>query len=175
MILFSWLCCRADKICPPANGLVCIRTRNVDRVGSRRKGKTMKARLAIYKGSKVDLAFPLTEAVTVIGRDANNMVQLPHPRVSKRHALVHAKGNKWTIEDAESTNGITVNGARVKRADLKDGDRINIGPFELVFEAAATGDWVPSHVIEMSSEVTHRTISQAPDSLPGKSGGTRRV
>lgn len=122
----------------------------------------MKARLAIYKGMRVDLAFPLTETVTGIGRDADNMIQLPDPKVSKRHAVVHACGTAWTIEDMHSTNGIAVNGARVQKADLKDGDRIHIGPFELVFETSAGDDWVPSHVIDMSTKVTERTLVQGP-------------
>ena len=122
----------------------------------------MKARLAIYKGMRVDLAFPLTETVTGIGRDADNMIQLPDPKVSKRHAVVHAHGHAWSIEDMNSTNGVTVNGVRVQKADLKDGDRIHIGPFELVFEASAGNDWVPSHVIDMSTKVSERTIVQGP-------------
>ena len=133
----------------------------------------MNARLAIYKGMRVDLAFPLTESVTGIGRDADNMIQLPDPKVSKRHAAVHAHGSAWTIEDTNSTNGLTVNGAKVKRAELKDGDRIHIGPFELVFEASAGGDWVPSHVIDMSTRVSERTIAQDPGGPAPGSGGRR--
>lgn len=124
----------------------------------------MRARLAIYKGMRVDLAFPLTESVTGIGRDADNMIQLPDPKVSKRHAVVHSRGGVWSIEDLHSTNGVTVNGGRVQKADLKDGDRIHIGPFELVFEASAGNDWVPSHVIDMSTKVSERTIVAGPDS-----------
>jgi len=133
----------------------------------------MKARMAIYKGAKLDLAFPLTESVTMIGRDADNLIQLSDPKVSKRHALVHAKGHVWTIEDMNSTNGIAVNGARVKRAELKNGDKVHIGPFDLVFESAG-GDWVPSHVIDMSTNVTQRTITQGPDSPTARIGDNRR-
>jgi len=131
----------------------------------------MKARLAIYKGLRVDLAFPLTESVTGIGRDADNMIQLPDPKVSKHHAVVHSRGGAWSIEDMHSTNGVTVNGVRDQKADLKDGDRIHIGPFELVFEASAGGDWVPSHVIDMSTKVSERTIVAGPDSPPAGGRG----
>jgi pSer/pThr/pTyr-binding forkhead associated (FHA) protein len=123
----------------------------------------MKARLAIYKGMRVDLAFPLVESITAIGRDSDNLIQLPDPKVSKRHAVVHAHGGVWSIEDMHSTNGVTVNGVRVQKADLKDGDRIHIGPFELVFEASVGGDWVPSHVIDMSTKVSERTLVQGPE------------
>ena len=131
----------------------------------------MKARLAIYKGAKIDLAFPVAESITAIGRDADNAVQLTDPQVSKRHAVIHAKGNAWTIEDANSTNGITVNGVRVKHADLKNGDKIRIGPFDLVFESNVTGEWVPSLVIDLSSKAAQQTIPQAPEH---PMGGERR-
>ena len=134
---------------------------------------SMKARLAIYKGAKLDLAFPVTETVTTIGRDADNPVQLPDPQVSKRHAAIHAHGDTWTIEDLNSTNGIKVNGTRVPRATLKNNDRIRIGPFDLVFEAAA-GDWVPTYEIDLSSKAAQQTIFQTRDQAPGGSDGSHR-
>ena len=130
----------------------------------------MKARLAIYKGAKVDLAFPITESITAIGRDADNLIQLPDPKVSKHHAVIHAKGNSWTIEDMGSTNGLKVNGVRMKSIELKDGDQIHIGPFDLVFESSATGDWVPSHIIDMSAQASMRTIPHDPENPIGKFG-----
>lgn len=123
----------------------------------------MKARLAIYKGAKLDLAFPVTDSVTAIGRDADNAVQLPDPQVSKRHAVIHAHGDTWTIEDLQSTNGIKVNGTRVPRAALKNGDRVHIGPFDLVFETDAAGDWVPTYEIDLSSQVAQQTLFQDRD------------
>lgn len=122
----------------------------------------MDARLAIYKGTKLDRAFPLGGRSTAIGRDADNPVQLLDPKVSKRHAVIRAKGEAWTIEDAGSTNGLTVNGARAKSAELKHGDRIGIGPFRLVFETEVDGEWVPTHVIDMTSKAIGQTISQEP-------------
>ena len=124
----------------------------------------MKARLAIYKGAKLDLSFPLAETASTIGRDAGNAIQLPDPEVSKRHAVVRAQGEAWLIEDTDSTNGLTVNGARVKRADLKEGDRIRIGPFDLIFECSATGEWTSSLVIDLSSKVAGQTIPHDPGS-----------
>lgn len=130
----------------------------------------MKARLAIYKGTKVDLAFPIAERLTAIGRDADNAIQLTGPEVSKHHAVIHTKDNAWIIEDTNSTNGVVVNGARVKRADLKNGDKIRIGPFELIFETNVAGEWVPSLVIDLSSKAVHQTMPQAPRGASAKLG-----
>lgn len=130
----------------------------------------MKARLAIYNGAKVDLAFPIGETITAIGRDADNAVQLTDREVSKHHAVIHTKGDAWTIEDSNSTNGVTVNGARVTRANLKNGDKIRIGPFELIFETNVTGEWVPSLVIDLSAKAGQQTMPQAPESPTAKFG-----
>ena len=120
----------------------------------------MKVRLVTYKGDDVDLAFSLPESGASIGREPGNLIQLPDPKVSKQHAFVGMSGGGWTIEDLRSTNGTLVNGARVKTARLKVGDRVGIGPFELVFQTHVDGeDWLPSHVIDLSSRAVQRTLS----------------
>lgn len=134
----------------------------------------MNARLAIYKGTKLDRAFPLGGIITTIGREDGNAIQLLDPQVSKHHAVLRCKGNLWTIEDAESTNGLTVNGVRVPRAELNHGDKIRIGPFHLVFETDVGGEWVPTHIIDMTSKAVGQTIPQEPGSPPWKPGGDRR-
>ena len=131
----------------------------------------MNARLAVYKGAKLDQAIPLTESSTTIGRDDGNSVLLADPEVSKRHAVIHAKAGTWTIEDLHSTNGIKVNEERATRAELKNGDRIRIGPFDLVFESDASGDWVPTIAMDLSSKVGLRTIAQGPANPPSGFGG----
>jgi general secretion pathway protein A len=119
----------------------------------------MKTRLATYHGGKVDLAFPLQGPRVTIGREADNQIQLPHEKVSKHHAQLLAAAAGWSIEDLQSTNGVFVNGQKVPRAELKDGDRVKIGPFELYFELnVPSDDWVPSHIIDLSSEVHQHTI-----------------
>lgn len=124
----------------------------------------MKARLAVLKDGRLDYGYPLNETLTTIGRDAGNLVQLPHVEVSKRHAIIHAKDGGWAIEDLKSTNGVQVNGAPVTRTALKNGDRIRIGPFEIVFETGPDdAEWAPTFVIDMSTKVNLNTMVQDRD------------
>ena len=119
----------------------------------------MKTRLVSYRGGKIDLMFPIQGARVTIGREADNMVQLPHEKVSKHHAVILPAKDGWEIKDLQSTNGVLVNGKQVSHAQLKDGDRVKIGPFEFYFETnVPSDDWVPSHIIDMSSEVHLKTI-----------------
>ena len=64
----------------------------------------------------------------VIGRGAAAEVQLPDEGVSRRHALlVHSRGH-YFIQDLDSSNGTFLEGRRVRRAPLMEGDLIQFGP-----------------------------------------------
>ncbi|MCB9556751.1 MAG: FHA domain-containing protein [Deltaproteobacteria bacterium] len=64
----------------------------------------------------------------LIGRDRNAVIRLPIPQVSRRHArVVRTIAGEWVVEDLGSRNGTTVNGKRIKRQQLKFGDRIQVG------------------------------------------------
>lgn len=53
--------------------------------------------------------------------------------VSRHHATILREKEGWFIEDAGSRNGTYVNGEKVSRNRLGDGDRIDLGPFLLRF------------------------------------------
>jgi hypothetical protein len=69
----------------------------------------------------------------VVGRSKECDIQLADPNVSRRHAEVRQEGASYWLVDLDSTNGIEVNGRRLKRAKLESGDRVTIGATELVF------------------------------------------
>ena len=69
----------------------------------------------------------------VIGRSKDCDIQLADANVSRRHAEVRQEGASFWIVDLDSTNGIEVNGRRLKRAKLEDGDRVTLGATELRF------------------------------------------
>ena len=62
-----------------------------------------------------------------IGRDASCEICVDDPHVSRVHAVVAAVGNDIVIRDLESTNGVFVNGNKVKEHKLLDGDKVLVG------------------------------------------------
>jgi hypothetical protein len=70
----------------------------------------------------------------MIGRGKECDIQVLDPNVSRRHAELRQEGTAYWIVDLDSTNGVEVNGKRLKRAQLENGDRITLGSSELVFE-----------------------------------------
>jgi hypothetical protein len=64
---------------------------------------------------------------TRIGRGSDNELVLDTKHISRYHAVLLAGPVHTSIEDLNSTNGVFVNGKRVARQVLKDGDRVTIG------------------------------------------------
>lgn len=69
----------------------------------------------------------------VIGRSRDCDIQLADTNVSRRHAELRQEGASYWIVDLGSTNGLEVNGKRVKRAKLSDGDTITVGSTAVTF------------------------------------------
>jgi len=74
---------------------------------------------------------------TVIGRSQGCDIRLGDTNISRRHAELRQQGTSYWIVDLGSTNGVEVNGSRVERAKLEDGDTVTLGETELVFSRAA--------------------------------------
>jgi hypothetical protein len=78
--------------------------------------------------------FPISRGTPIsIGRSPSNSIVLPVPQVSREHARIEWEACAFVIADRGSTNGTFVNGIQVHRRELNHGDRVGIGPFELVF------------------------------------------
>ena len=56
--------------------------------------------------------------------------------VSRCHCRLTAGISELEVLDLDSTNGTFVNGMRVERASLKDGDRLGIGRVELTISCS---------------------------------------
>ena len=70
----------------------------------------------------------------VLGRSRDCDIQLADANVSRRHAELRQEGASYWIVDLGSTNGMEVNGKRVKRAKLEEGDTITLGSTEITFD-----------------------------------------
>lgn len=69
----------------------------------------------------------ITQSPFTLGRQGDNDLVLLDHRISRRHARVIREEDGYVLEDAQSRHGTYVNGERVDRRLLKDGDRIGLG------------------------------------------------
>ena len=71
----------------------------------------------------------------MLGRSRDADVVLEDPNVSRRHAEVRPSGGSWIVRDLGSTNGVKVNGRRIKaRSRCAPGDTIELGTARVTFE-----------------------------------------
>ena len=73
----------------------------------------------------------------LIGRSRECDIQLADANVSRRHAEIRQEGTTFWVVDLDSTNGVEVNGRRLKRAKLEDGDRLVMGSTQMTFRRGA--------------------------------------
>ncbi len=70
----------------------------------------------------------------VLGRGEAASAILPHPSVSRSHAVIRGAAGHWEIEDAGSRSGSYLNGRHFQREELVLGDVLQIGPFAFRFD-----------------------------------------
>ncbi|MCL1907563.1 MAG: DUF3662 domain-containing protein [Propionibacteriaceae bacterium] len=82
---------------------------------------------------------PLTPPGFTVGRGGDADLRINDPGISRVHAQFVVTGTGPTlsvhIQDLNSTNGILVDGRKVKEAELSDGSRIDIGKTQMLVYA----------------------------------------
>ena len=94
-----------------------------------------RARLALLDGEAVAREFPVKPGISTVGRLPQSDIHLPTPDVSRRHAQLVFGEDGCTIVDLGSENGVVVNGARIAKHLLADGDVVQLGKQRLRFLA----------------------------------------
>ncbi len=96
-------------------------------------------RLLIRTDGNTDYVHVLNRR-TRIGRAPDNDLQIDAKYISRNHAVLLAGPINTTIEDLGSTNGVFVNGKRITRQALKDGDKVTIGRTQFRYSVRALPD-----------------------------------
>jgi transcriptional regulator with AAA-type ATPase domain len=89
--------------------------------------------LCFLDSDRPGLRFPLSPGRTLIGRSDHNDLALPDPDISRVHAVLEVRDNRWWLLH-RGRHPTLVNGAPVDACPLNPGDRIQIGRFTAVLE-----------------------------------------
>ena len=103
-----------------------------------RDGLAVPGRYLAYEESGRHVVAPLAQEWTRIGRSLSADVRFDDATVSRRHALMVSEEGGVSVLDDRSLNGVLVNGKRVERSALADGDEITIGRHAIFFLDTAT-------------------------------------
>jgi pSer/pThr/pTyr-binding forkhead associated (FHA) protein len=98
------------------------------------------------------------EKTVTIGRLSDNVVVLDHPSVSSHHACVFSDGEQCIVEDLQSTNGTFVNGRRVARRTLRNGDVVLVGKHKIKFDQLANAQAAAPAGAESASPNNGETV-----------------
>ena len=126
------------------------------------------ADMALLRGSAGGTHRYVVQPGSLIGRDREKVqILLDHPHVSRVHARLTATGGRTMLDDLRSANGTYVNGRRIAQSvALKLGDRIDIGPYSLVFEDGALVSRSRSNNIELVSRGLNRIVKDRATGRP---------
>ncbi|WP_179435526.1 FHA domain-containing protein [Microbacterium pseudoresistens] len=94
------------------------------------------ALLLVRSGALAGARYLLDTEVTTTGRHPEADIFFDDVTVSRRHAEIIRTGTAFEIVDQRSLNGTYVNGERVDRGALGNGDELRIGKFRLNFFAS---------------------------------------
>ncbi len=91
-------------------------------------------RLRTIEGMPPDGVYSIVEK-SRIGRSEECEILLADPSVSRAHAIVEVDSGEPMVRDLGSTNGTFVNGRRVERESLRNGDELLFGKTRMRFES----------------------------------------
>ncbi|MDP7036145.1 MAG: sigma 54-interacting transcriptional regulator, partial [Planctomycetota bacterium] len=94
----------------------------------------MTAFLILKNGEEETQTLQIAEEITTVGRGEENHLQIHDIKSSRNHCHLERHNQKYKLVDLESQNGTRVNGLRVNKKMLDDGDEIQIGKTVIFFE-----------------------------------------
>ncbi len=98
------------------------------------------SRLSIFRGDELLAEHVLMRAVVGLGRHPENDIVLDDRTLSRFHARVERRGDRYVVIDLGAQNGVHLNGQRITgESDLTPGDRIGLGRYVAIFDAPSAG------------------------------------
>jgi ABC transport system ATP-binding/permease protein len=123
------------------------------------------SRLLLYRAARrrpvVLKDVELNRPVITLGRAPDNNVPLNHPTVSQYHAEIRKNGETFELVDKDSTNGVFVNGARVKKQVLRERDRISLGAIQLIFDGSSIAHQSDGTQVRLYAYELRRSVPKA--------------
>lgn len=117
--------------------------------------------------------FGAHEAPIIIGRGLDCAIVVTDGSVSRKHAEIFTldNGATWYVRDLQSANGCFVNGHRIQKARLVDGDTLNCGQYAFEFRRGPD----TSHVAMTGNSAFFRKERVTPVRSSGVVGSSFRV
>lgn len=102
--------------------------------------RDLKPALVFLSGELIAVPIPLEREEVILGRALEADVRINDTQVSRQHASIIAAPSEskvsmeYVLNDLDSRNGTFLNGRRIKRERLENGDKITVGETILRFD-----------------------------------------
>ena len=123
--------------------------------------KSISISLVIQRSGREKKVIPVKEEEMTIGRTGENDITLDEPYLSRRHARLFLEGGSYFIEDLKSKIGVIVNGKKISKIQLKNGDEIRLSSVRITFvegpreKAKETDDEKAMAAVDSDATVVH--------------------
>ncbi len=99
------------------------------------------ANLELISPENTRRSLPIAESPFAIGRgEVGNQLAIPDRRISRNCAAILLEGDQYALEDRGNQLGVFVNGERISKRVLREGDSVTFGvenSYQVVFHATA--------------------------------------
>jgi hypothetical protein len=123
-----------------------------------------KPSLVFLSGELIAVPIPLEREEVILGRALEAEIRVNDTQCSRQHARIttgpnpESRATEYVLHDLDSRNGTFLNGRRIRREALENGDKITIGDTILRFDLL-------DEIDQEYQRQIHRLISQT--TLPG--------
>jgi pSer/pThr/pTyr-binding forkhead associated (FHA) protein len=122
------------------------------------------ATLTFYKDHQELIRYVLRQETTSVGRGSSSDICLPDTNISRTHFVITMSNGKFLLSD-KSTNGTLMGGQPVVTHELKQGDRIKAGDWEILFSQESGQEQETRVVAASESRDPTEVLSYEPESL----------
>jgi general secretion pathway protein A len=112
----------------------------LQQIANRRPGtESHVMQIEVRKNGETESIHTFPPGRVIVGRSPDNEIYIKSKFVSRHHLQLVCDAEGCALEDLNSTNGVFIGEAQVKKRELESGDIISLGVHELVYTAIGSG------------------------------------
>src|SRR5438270_903787 len=127
-----------------------LRTEQVE-VPPQEVAESQRAKLVGISGRHRGEELVLDRSPIRLGRSEENDLRIEHASISRKHLRLHLDNGTWKVMDAESRNGVRVNGEPYAQIGLRHGDVLEVGHLRYAFVEPGRAFQLPPELTPLAS------------------------
>ena len=131
----------------------------LQQIANRRPGtESHVMQIEVRKNGETESIHTFPPGRVIVGRSPDNEIYIKSKFVSRHHLQLVCDAEGCAIEDLNSTNGVFIGEAQIKKRELENGDVISLGVHELIYTDISDSAHVEADT-EADFEDTHEEIA----------------